>query len=1113
MLFALCSVVIWLPFIVQGKTFVWNVDGISQHIPALVFFRHWLGEIANSVFAGKPDIPMWSFSLGEGSDVINTLHYYCIGDPLCLLVALFPANFMGICYTILSVIRMYLAGVTFIFLGREIRPKASVTAFVAGGLTYSLSNWALYCAARHSFFLNPLILLPLMLLGIEKIGRGKRPYLFIIVTALAAVTSVYFFYMMVIMSIIYAVIGFPKIKALLLMLASGIAGCLIGAVMIVPQAIFLTGDGRSGDKGGAVFFYDVMHYLKIPAGFASGGTSDYLLMGFGAAGVVALIFLFAAKGNIKLKIFSGVALLFMILPVLGSLMNGMSYATNRWSFALTLLVSYLIFAIWDSFVEVGGNFFKKGIIIFAVYGALIIGLSFATGDIMLSIVQALAGVLFLFASYKTCGNLKWRDGRACAIVLIVNLMINGLIPNTPPGGDRTSEFLTNDQVNLAMETSDSAAIAKISEGNEKYPVRYSGPYLNENTSAVFGTFSTQYYWSQTNGAVTAARRALALPEYRDYYYNGYDGRAVPDYIAGVRYYVVPEEFKDSIKAPAGYSDPQKSGGFMIYETANAAPFAMFFDKTVSEDTWNGLPVSRKQDILMTHAVIRDAENIDVNSDAAILRAEDNIDITSDGSEVMSLDVECPSEGELYVVIRGMGFKGYNGEDRADLSVSGKGVSYYTKDFNWYNGKSDFAVCLGVVDQGLRKPKITFTTPGQYHFSQVTVEFIPKDPMIGKAQDLKVRSSCIKDVRAKGDRVSFNVSSPCEGYIVLQIPYSSGWTAVVDGKECGTVPADLMYTGIKTAAGDHKVTLKYRTPGIAAGALISVISLVLLIAVFVLDKTVLSRRKKNAAMSSDKFLIAVASHKLYDMPQGQIYQPVLAGASGSSLDLPEGWKGDDTGDNISDKNPYYCELTPYYWAVCNAGSDVKYIGLVHYRRLFGTKKKGAVADEVLKSYLPGTKVFVPRPRDYYIETLGSHYSHTLDSSGLDAARQALKTVSPEYVPSWDKILCECSGYMFNMNIMERSLAEDYLTWLMKVLEEVCRIKDPASEGSDFDKRFPGRISELLFNCWLDHSVSSGKVSPDSIAELDYYSPEKVNWPKKITAFLKAKFLGKKYHKSF
>lgn len=82
---------------------------------------------------------------------------------------------------------------------------------------------------------------------------------------------------------------------------------------------------------------------------------------------------------------------------------------------------------------------------------------------------------------------------------------------------------------------------------------------------------------------------------------------------------------------------------------------------------------------------------------------------------------------------------------------------------------------------------------------------------------------------------------------------------------------------------------------------------------------------------DKIKILVAAHKAAPMPEMRnIYLPVQVGATLSEKKI-DNFTPDDTGKNISVKNPYFNELTALYWARYNLNSDV--IGLVHYRRFF------------------------------------------------------------------------------------------------------------------------------------------------------------------------------------
>ncbi len=265
--------------------------------------------------------------------------------------------------------------------------------------------------------------------------------------------------------------------------------------------------------------------------------------------------------------------------------------------------------------------------------------------------------------------------------------------------------------------------------------------------------------------------------------------------------------------------------------------------------------------------------------------------------------------------------------------------------------------------------------------------------------------------------------------------------------------------------------------------------------------------------SDTIKIIVASHKQYRMPEDEMYLPVFVGAAVNG-EAPGGFAPDNSGENISALNGYYSELTGLYWAWKNL--DAGYIGLAHYRRHFSFARKGGfdylLTKAQIEPYLGKIKIFTPKKRRYYIETLYSHYAHTLDGSHLDTAEKIIARKYPEYSSSFTRAVGRRSGYMFNMMIMRKDLLDDYCRWLFDILFELRRETDE-SEMTAFQRRYPGRVAEILFNVWLDYQLTSGRIDKSWLKEIPVVSMEKVNMLKKGTAFLKAKFLGQKYDKSF
>lgn len=143
-------------------------------------------------------------------------------------------------------------------------------------------------------------------------------------------------------------------------------------------------------------------------------------------------------------------------------------------------------------------------------------------------------------------------------------------------------------------------------------------------------------------------------------------------------------------------------------------------------------------------------------------------------------------------------------------------------------------------------------------------------------------------------------------------------------------------------------------------------------------------------------ILIATHKQYFVPKDNIYLPIHVGADSNKNKTT--FIDDNTGENISNKNPYFCELTGLYWAWKNL-KGVDYVGLVHYRRYFTmSKKKYKTEEEKFKhvltteeadKLLENNNIILPKLRKYYIENLYDHYAHTMYVEPLNLTDEIIK----------------------------------------------------------------------------------------------------------------------------
>lgn len=303
-LFILTAWIVFRYFWENDRTFVWVPDGWKQHYQALLYYSKWLRELFSRLFIQHNfNLPSYSFSLGYGADILTTLHYYAIGDPLTLFSVFVPENAMLYFYEFLIFFRIYLAGIAFSCYCFY-RKKTSWYAVFSGTFIYIFCGYVMFAGVRHPYFLNPMIYLPLILLGVEKLWREKKPGLFVGSVCLSAISNFYFFYMLVILTVLYVVIRllstyqltqWRKIASAVLGLTGyALLGVSLGAVILLPVILMFLGNSRLGTGYQFDFWYSSKYYKSfLPDLLTVASPGKWNRLGYAAIIIPAIFSLFS----------------------------------------------------------------------------------------------------------------------------------------------------------------------------------------------------------------------------------------------------------------------------------------------------------------------------------------------------------------------------------------------------------------------------------------------------------------------------------------------------------------------------------------------------------------------------------------------------------------------------------------------------------------------------------------------------------------------------------------------------------------------------------------------------------------------------------------------------
>lgn len=237
------------------------------------------------------------------------------------------------------------------------------------------------------------------------------------------------------------------------------------------------------------------------------------------------------------------------------------------------------------------------------------------------------------------------------------------------------------------------------------------------------------------------------------------------------------------------------------------------------------------------------------------------------------------------------------------------------------------------------------------------------------------------------------------------------------------------------------------------------------------------------MEQKKIKILVCHHKEAPYVKNECVLPIQVGRAlhANKLDY---CIGDDTGENISAKNPYWCELTALYWAWKNLDAD--YYGLMHYRRylsfsndeqyniITSLKNRDVVSSmspENIRKMCEDYDIITgpiwdihPVNLDNLIMTAYDFYEREHEKKDLDFTLEIIKQKYPQYYFAALDSITSTKCFFMNLMVLKKELFFSYCSFLFGVLEEV--EKKISLKGRDsYQKRVFGFLAERLSNIFV------------------------------------------------
>ena len=331
-----------------------------------------------------------------------------------------------------------------------------------------------------------------------------------------------------------------------------------------------------------------------------------------------------------------------------------------------------------------------------------------------------------------------------------------------------------------------------------------------------------------------------------------DGRTAAEELAGVKYFQTQEN--KSTQVPFRFGTKVWTDGEMaLWENDLPLAFGFTTDRIITKSDLDSLSAECRDEILLSAAAVEDEDAQSLSKDKGFVMTDgiletsgitskelplpeetDGIERTGEGYRVkeknarLTLSYLRKAGCEVMIGFEGLKPDGFGAGMKVKASGISKRITLLSDSQTYTLGRQDYLVSLGYAQQDEEDTlRLSFTKTGSYAFRAIRIIYVPRGGYAESVENLN--RYCLQNVRFGADTVTGTIDLEQNRYMVFQIPWSSGWSAKVNGEAAVLIRTDDCYMGLALEKGANEICLTYHTPGGRAGILLSVAGLVLLLA--------------------------------------------------------------------------------------------------------------------------------------------------------------------------------------------------------------------------------------------------------------------------------------------